>query len=96
MVTATIACLGLRPAANALGESSGTMYTRGIGSPAVIARFSTMRNSSGASSLLFDLVRARSRAVTRSSAMYRLMTSMTIAITTAMTSAAAPNHSDST
>ena len=54
-----------------------------------------MRNSSGASSLCSMWFAPVTR-VTRSSAMYRLITSITIAITIAITSAAAPNHSDRT
>ncbi len=40
-VAATAACCGSRPVANAFGAASSTTYTFGIGSPAVIARFST-------------------------------------------------------
>ena len=55
VVTATTACLGSRPAANALGALSSIMYKRGFGSPAVIDKFSSMRcnsrNLTGSASL---------------------------------------------
>ena len=44
-VAATAACCGLRPVANAFGELSGMMYTRGIGSPARCASRATVAYS---------------------------------------------------
>ena len=44
-MTATIACLGERPAANAFGLSSGTTYRRGIGMLAFAQSPPTMRYS---------------------------------------------------
>ncbi len=41
MVTASAACLGLRPVANAFGAGSSTTYSRGFGSPAAMQRPST-------------------------------------------------------
>jgi hypothetical protein len=51
-VTATTAFSGLRPVANALGWSFGTMQTFGIGRSARWRRRSTMSTSSGASARL--------------------------------------------
>jgi hypothetical protein len=51
-VTATAACLGLRPVANALGTSVGMTATRGFGRSDMAQRRSTMSCSSGASSRL--------------------------------------------
>ncbi len=48
-VTATTACCGLRPVANAFGTSVSTTATRGFGSPAIAHSRSTMACSSGAS-----------------------------------------------
>ena len=44
-VAATAACCGLRPVANAFGELSGMMYTRGIGRPARCASRATVAYS---------------------------------------------------
>ena len=41
VVTATAACLGLRPVAKALGAWSSTMYSRGFGNPLAMHRPST-------------------------------------------------------
>ena len=51
-VTATAACLGLRPVANAFGMSVGTIATRGMGSPAVMHSRWMTACSSGASAWL--------------------------------------------
>ena len=48
-VTATAACCGLRPVANAFAPSSGMTYSLGIGSRARVVRVCTMRWSWGAS-----------------------------------------------
>ena len=48
-VTATAACLGLRPVAKALGMSVGMIATRGIGRPAVRHSRWMIACSSGAS-----------------------------------------------
>ena len=50
VVTATAACFGLRPVANALGTSVSTIATRGIGSSAIAASRSIVSKSCGASS----------------------------------------------
>ena len=42
-VKATEACAGLRPVANALGESSGMIHSFGMGSPMRWQRLRTMR-----------------------------------------------------
>ena len=49
-VTATTACFGLRPVANAFGTSVGMMATRGFGRSAIAQSRSTMSCSSGACS----------------------------------------------
>jgi hypothetical protein len=43
---------GSRPVAKALGELSSMTYTLGIGRPVPMHRFSTVRHSSGSSSLV--------------------------------------------
>jgi len=47
-VTATAACCGFRPVANALGCDVGLMYSLGIGCPAESASSRTIAYSSGA------------------------------------------------
>src|SRR3954449_714081 len=61
--------------------------------PAVIARFSTRRHSSGASSLR-SMRRAPLTSATRSSPTKRLMITITIAIPIARKNAASPSHSE--
>ena len=51
-MTATAACLGLRPVAKAFGMSVGTIATRGIGRPAVMHSRWITACSSGASAWL--------------------------------------------
>ena len=46
-VTATAACCGLRPVANAFGCSDGMVYSRGAGTWARHARSCTIASSSG-------------------------------------------------
>ena len=48
-VTATAACFGLRPVANAFGTSVGMTAMRGFGRPAIAQSRSTIACSSGAS-----------------------------------------------
>ena len=60
VVTATAACFGLRPVANAFGTSLWTTAMRGFGRFAIAQSRSTIACSSGASSARDDL-RARRR-----------------------------------
>ena len=55
VVTATVAWSGLRPVANALGESDSIRNTLGIGSPAKEACSLTMLYSSGSSSSVISV-----------------------------------------
>ena len=56
-VTATAACLGLRPVAKALGVFSGITYTLGIGSPALAASRETIAYRRGCSCSLTSWAR---------------------------------------
>ena len=62
-VTATAACFGLRPVANALGTSVGMIATRGFGRSAIAQRRSTMAWSSGACSRWTTLAPEAARAI---------------------------------
>ena len=50
LVTATVACFGLRPVAKAFGTSVGTTAMRGFGRSAIAQSRSTVSCSTGASS----------------------------------------------
>ena len=62
-VTATAACFGLRPVANALGTSVGMMATLGFGRSAIAQRRSTIAWSSGACSGVTTFAPEAARAI---------------------------------
>ena len=61
-VTATAACWGLRPVANAFGCIDGDTYRRGIGWPASVASSRTISYSAGNSASLTGCARIERRA----------------------------------
>ena len=63
VVTATAACLGSRPVANALGASSWMTYSRGLGRPPAMQSPSTMLWSRGYSSTEAGWARLMARAI---------------------------------
>src|SRR6267143_1114919 len=90
-VTATTACCGFLPVANALGVCVGTMATLGIGRFAICATWRTMRYRPGASASVTSFARYDQRTI-RSDAKYETAFMTPASTRNSKMPAVGPNH----